>query len=106
MNGEQERQLVLPKYRQIALRGLHDDMFHQGRDRTYWLVQQRFRWPNMYRDVQEKWSIVNGAYGVNRGRNQGLNWLLYRHLGRWNFCALIFCVRKIKRWVRNYRPLF
>ena len=55
VNGEQVRQLVLPsKYRQIALRGLHDDMFHQGRDRTYWLVQQRFYWPNMYRDVQEK----------------------------------------------------
>lgn len=53
--GEEVRQLVLPgKYRSSVLIGLHDDMGHQGRDRTYWLVQQRFFWPNMYADVVDK----------------------------------------------------
>ena len=43
VNGEQVRQLVLPsKYKPVVLSGLHDHLFHQGRDRTYWLVQQRF----------------------------------------------------------------
>ena len=48
------------KYRQIALRGFHDDMFHQLRGRTYWLVQQWFYWSNMYREVQEKVEHVTG----------------------------------------------
>ena len=35
MDGEDVHQIVLPrKYRQLALKGLHDDVGHQGRDRT------------------------------------------------------------------------
>lgn len=53
--GEKVRQLVLPgKFHDMVLRSLHDDLGHQGRDRTYWLVQQRFFWPQMYSDVVEK----------------------------------------------------
>lgn len=55
LKGEKVRQLVLPRvYRDIALRGLHDDVGHQGRDRTLYLVQSRFYWPGMVTEVEEK----------------------------------------------------
>ena len=39
IDGSERRQLVLPKeFRQIALKGLHDDIGHMGRDRTIDLV--------------------------------------------------------------------
>ena len=42
-NGTDINQLVLPEvYRDIALRGLHDEAGHQGRDRTMSLVKSRF----------------------------------------------------------------
>ena len=47
---------------------------------------------------RKKQSIVNGAYGVRRGRNQGQSWLLQRHLDHWNFCVVF---REIQRQVRE-----
>lgn len=48
-------QLVLPEhYIDWALKGLHDDVGHQGRDRTLWLVKQRFFWPGQEKDVIRK----------------------------------------------------
>ena len=49
------RQLVLPCYfRSKVLKHLHDDVGHQGRDRTLSLVRQRFYWPGLETDVEEK----------------------------------------------------
>lgn len=46
-------QLVLPdKCISSALKSLHDDMAHLGRDRTLDLVRQRFYWPGMAADVE------------------------------------------------------
>lgn len=47
--GEQQcRQLVLPSdLRDVVFRALHDDLGHQGRDRTTSLLKQRFYWPSM-----------------------------------------------------------
>ena len=43
MNSETTYQLVLPvDYREVVLKGLHDDAGHQGRDRTLYLVKYRF----------------------------------------------------------------
>jgi hypothetical protein len=43
MNNETTYQLVLPvDYREVVLKGLHDDAGHQGRDRTLYLVKSRF----------------------------------------------------------------
>ncbi|CAG2192698.1 unnamed protein product [Mytilus edulis] len=54
LNDETIYQLILPAaYRDIALRGLHDDAGHQGRDRTLYLVNSRFYWPGMNKDVEE-----------------------------------------------------
>lgn len=40
---EKIKQLVLPQiYRETALRGLHNDVGHQGRGRTLSLLQERF----------------------------------------------------------------
>ena len=48
-------QLVLPQVeRETALKGLHDDVGHLGRDRTLDLVQARFFWPGMAEDVGNK----------------------------------------------------
>ena len=55
LNDETIYQLILPAaYRDIALRGLHDDAGHQGRDRTLYLVNSRFYWPGMNKDVEGK----------------------------------------------------
>ena len=54
-DGEEVSQLVLPSaFRKQALKGLHDDMGHLGRDRTLDLTRDRFFWPYMSSDV-EKW---------------------------------------------------
>ena len=40
-------QLVLPSvYKDTVLRSLHDDIGHQGRDRTLSLVKSRYFWPD------------------------------------------------------------
>ncbi len=53
--SEPIQQLVLPTiYRDVALSGLHDDVGHQGRDRTLYLVKRRFYWPGVDKDVERK----------------------------------------------------
>ena len=55
LQSEKVQQLVLPDvYRDVALTGLHDDVGHQGRDRTLFLVKSRFFWPGLDRDVENK----------------------------------------------------
>ena len=52
---EEVVQLVLPESeRARALKGLHDDIGHLGRDRTLNLVRARFFWPKMAESVQQK----------------------------------------------------
>ncbi|XP_052218349.1 uncharacterized protein LOC127835972 [Dreissena polymorpha] len=52
VDGQDVLQLVLlESYRDWAMKGLHDDVGHQGRDRTFWLVKQRFFWPGLEKDV-------------------------------------------------------
>lgn len=53
-DGEKAYRIVLPgSLRAEALRGLHDDMGHPGRDRTLALAQERFWWPGMTKDVED-----------------------------------------------------
>ena len=55
LNNVQTRQLVLPlHFRSIILKQLHDDLGHQGRDRTLSLLHSRFYWPGLENDVEEK----------------------------------------------------
>lgn len=55
LDGQQARQLVLPiHFRDKVLKHLHDDAGHQGRDRTLSLVRQRFYWPGLEADVNNK----------------------------------------------------
>lgn len=55
LDGQSTQQLVLPSsYKELVLKGLHDDVGHQGRDRTSWLVRQRFFWPGLEADVNMK----------------------------------------------------
>jgi transposase InsO family protein len=53
---EQEvQQLVLPEIlKERVIRSLHNDMGHQGLERTILLARSRCYWPGMYTDV-EKW---------------------------------------------------
>lgn len=54
VDGEQQSQMVLPySFRKEALRGLHDDVGHPGRDRTLALARERFWWPGMAKDIEE-----------------------------------------------------
>ena len=47
--------MVLPAhFRDKVLEHLHDDMGHQGPDRTLSLVRQRFYWPGLDSDVEKK----------------------------------------------------
>ncbi|XP_046562916.1 uncharacterized protein LOC124271812 [Haliotis rubra] len=51
---ETQEQLVLPtRCRPAALRSLHDNIGHPGRDRTLSLIKERFYWPGMTKDVEE-----------------------------------------------------
>ena len=51
-NGEPVRQLVLPEsFRSTALKGVHDDVGHPGKEKTLWLARQRFYWPGLEKDV-------------------------------------------------------
>ena len=52
LDGENIQQIVLPKsLREMAFTGLHSDVGHPGRDKTLWLVKQRFYWPGLEKDV-------------------------------------------------------
>ena len=54
-SGKEAYQLVLPESeREKALKGLHNDVGHLGRDRTLQLVRARFFWPKMADDVRTK----------------------------------------------------
>jgi len=53
-DGETHHQFVLPTLlRERAMKALHDDMGHQGIERTSRLVKQRCYWPGMDRDIKE-----------------------------------------------------
>ena len=52
VDGMYVKQVVLPKsLRNMALKGLHSDVDHPGRDKTLWLVKRRFYWPGLESDV-------------------------------------------------------
>ena len=45
---------MLPQeYRCLAMKGLHNDIGHMGRDKTLDLVRDRYYWPRMATDVEE-----------------------------------------------------
>lgn len=48
------KQLVLPeKYKETVLKELHNKMGHQGMDRTTSLIQDRFFWPYMRKEIEQ-----------------------------------------------------
>lgn len=50
---ENRTQLVLPeKYKLVVMKQLHNDMGHQGVERTTSLVRDRFCWPHMQREIE------------------------------------------------------
>ena len=54
-NDQDFIQLVLPPlFRDEVFHALHDDLGHQGRDRTLSLIKQRFFWPGMDTFIKEK----------------------------------------------------
>lgn len=55
VQDKERLQIVLPsEYRPLALKGLHDDIGHLGRDKTLQLVRDRYYWPKMTADVESK----------------------------------------------------
>ncbi len=54
LNNQECLQLVLPPaIRPDIFRAYHDDLGHQGRDRTLSLIKSRFYWPGMDKGVQD-----------------------------------------------------
>ena len=52
IDGEDKYQIVLPtEYRQLALKGAHNDIGHLGRDRGMHILRDRFFWPRMSADL-------------------------------------------------------
>ena len=55
VGGETCKQLVLPSdFREIIFQAYHDDLGHQGRDRTSYLIKSRFYWPGMDSYIKQK----------------------------------------------------
>lgn len=55
LDGDQIQQLVVPtSYRDIAFRGVHDDVGHPGREKSLWLARQRFYWPGIESDFAQR----------------------------------------------------
>ena len=55
VDGEVSSRLVLPALLQdIIFKAYHDDLGHQGRDRTTSLLKQRFNWPGLHKFVKQK----------------------------------------------------
>ena len=55
INGETVDQLVLPAdLKDVIFASYHDDLGHQGRDRTISLIRHRFFWPGMNKCIKEK----------------------------------------------------
>ena len=55
IDGQQYDQLIVPKgITDTILHALHDDLGHQGRHRTAWLVKSRFFWLGMDNDIKSK----------------------------------------------------
>ena len=53
-DGEIKKQLILPSpLIPDILQSFHNDVGHQGKDRTLSLLRDRFYWPGMTKDVQE-----------------------------------------------------
>jgi hypothetical protein len=48
-----EKEIVSIAGTEIKLRSLHDQMGHQGRDRTTSLIRDRFFWHGLTRDVED-----------------------------------------------------
>jgi transposase InsO family protein len=54
-DGDDKFQLVLPiEYREEALKGVHDNVGHLGRDRAITLLRDRFFWPKMGLDLANR----------------------------------------------------
>lgn len=59
------KQLVFPeKYKSIVLKELHDEMGHQGVDRTTSLIRDRFYWPYMQREIEDYVARFAQAYAT------------------------------------------
>ena len=55
LNGQEFQQVVLPPvFHDEVFQALHNDLGHQGRDRTTSLFKQRFFWPGMDKFIREK----------------------------------------------------
>ena len=54
INGEEVNRLVLPvAFQEVVLKSYHDDLGHQGRDRTASLIKCRFFWPRMNQFIRK-----------------------------------------------------
>ena len=55
MDGQKIKQLILPAtFRNLAMKGIHDDAGHQGKEKTLWLAKQGFYWPGLEQDINKK----------------------------------------------------
>ena len=55
LDGQSYDQLIVPSaIKDFVLKSLHDDLGHQGRDRTSWLIKTRFFWLGMDEDIASK----------------------------------------------------
>ena len=55
VSGEEYDQvIVLSTIKDTILHSLHDDMGHQGHDKTSWLVKTKFFWIGMDSDIENK----------------------------------------------------
>ena len=64
INGEEFSRLVLPEsLRDLVFKSYHDDLGHQGRDRTASLIKQRFFWPFTNKFIRKRVQMCGRCIG-------------------------------------------
>ena len=104
INGQDVLQLVLPqKLRYDVFQALHDDLGHQGRDRTLSLVKQRFFWPGMDSFVREQ--VKNCGRCTRRKTNISKSAELV-NITSTSPMENVCLERRFREYSRYYRSLF
>ena len=86
LDGEDVLQFVLPvSLQNKILESLHDDMGHQGVQKTTSLIQRRCYWPNMFADIEEYCKVCKRCMLSKAGKKFDHPWATLLPVDHWRY---------------------